>query len=128
MDTKNPGRCGRGISTNAAVYALALGTMSAFCIGVLAKPSSVEPEALQTIAAPLQAADLERAFWICDYTATTHGVDATPVTTCSAVTDAIKNVKFGGDFGQMLEWWRQNKLTEHRRLEAPAREVIARED
>ena len=61
---------------------------------------------------------LERAFWVCDHRATTHGVDATPVGACTAVFEALKENKFGGDFGELLAWWRQNKLVEHTRLES----------
>ena len=65
---------------------------------------------------PVEA--LERAFWICDHRATTHGVDATPVGACTAVFEALKQNKFGGDFIELLAWWRENKLTEHTRLES----------
>ena len=65
--------------------------------------------------AALGAADLEEAFWICDYTATTVGMGATPVDLCSAVYDELKARKFNGDFEQLLYWWRQNKPAEHAR-------------
>jgi hypothetical protein len=61
---------------------------------------------------------LERAFWICDHTATVHGVDATPIAACTRVFEALKDTKFGGDFGELLAWWRENKLIEHTKLEA----------
>jgi hypothetical protein len=61
-------------------------------------------------------AELESAFWACDYVATTRGVDVTPVAICGAVYDEIKTLKFGGDFGELLAWWKQNKLAEHARL------------
>jgi hypothetical protein len=64
----------------------------------------------------MTAADLERAFWICDYTATMHGVSAAPIEICSAVTDELKQLQFSGDFMQMLKWWEQNKPHEHTRL------------
>src|SRR4051812_48731770 len=38
-------------------------------------------------------AELESAFWACDYLATTRGVDATPVATCGAVYDELKALK-----------------------------------
>lgn len=60
--------------------------------------------------------ELETAFWACDYVATTRGVDATPAAICGAVYDELKTLKFGGDFGGLLAWWKQNKLAEHSRL------------
>jgi hypothetical protein len=60
---------------------------------------------------------LERAFWLCDHTATVHGVDATPIAACTNVFEALKQTKFGGDFGELLAWWRENKHIEHTRLE-----------
>jgi len=66
----------------------------------------------------LSAADLEEAFWVCDYTATTVGTGATPVDLCSAVYDELKARKFGGEFELLLAWWRQNKPAEHARQAA----------
>jgi hypothetical protein len=63
-------------------------------------------------------AELETAFWACDYTATTRGVDATPVAICSAVYDELKSAKFAGDFGELLAWWKENKAAEHQRIAA----------
>ena len=61
-------------------------------------------------------AELESAFWACDYVATTRGVDATPVAICTEVYDELKTLKFGGDFGELLAWWKQHKPAEHARL------------
>jgi hypothetical protein len=66
-------------------------------------------------------AELEGAFWICDYAASTRGVTATPVELCGAVYEQLKNTRFGGDFLQLLVWWRENKLLEHQRLAAQDR-------
>ena len=62
--------------------------------------------------------DVEQAFWACDYVGTTHGVQAAPVAFCSEATTTLIQQKFGGDFEQMLEWWRQNKAAQHGRFEA----------
>lgn len=62
-------------------------------------------------------ADLERAFWACDYVATTRGVQATPVAACRHATESLKREKFGGSFPAMLEWWRLNKVARHREIE-----------
>ena len=61
---------------------------------------------------------LEEAFWTCDYAATVAGIYATPISHCSAVTDELKQRKFGGDFGELLTWWRLKKPIEHARLSA----------
>src|SRR5687767_2211855 len=74
------------------------------------------PDSTDVHSMPLDV--LERAFWMCDHRATTHGVDATPVDACTAVFEALKENKFGGDFTELLAWWRQNKLVEHTRLES----------
>jgi hypothetical protein len=57
--------------------------------------------------------ELEKVFWVCDYTATKEGIDSTPMELCSAVFDVVRDLKFGGDFDQLLRWWQQNKQTEH---------------
>lgn len=61
-------------------------------------------------------ADLERAFWACDYVATTKGVSATPIAACKFATETLKKQKFGGDFEAFLSWWRENKLSEHLKM------------
>ena len=63
--------------------------------------------------AAAQLAEVERLFWVCDYVATTRGVDSAPVDLCSTATEAIKELKFGGDFLALLEWWRGNKPQAH---------------
>ena len=67
-----------------------------------------------------RVAQLEKVFWMCDYTATTRGVYATPMEMCSAATDDLKNEKFGGDFLELHKWWQQNKPAEHQKLAARA--------
>jgi hypothetical protein len=66
----------------------------------------------------LRLADLEKAFWVCDYTATTHGVESTPIALCTAVYAALKEQKFGGDFAALLQWWRENRDVEYGRPHA----------
>ena len=66
--------------------------------------------------AATQLAEVERLFWVCDYVATTRGVDSAPVDLCSTATEALKQTKFGGDFMALLEWWRGNKPEAHARL------------
>jgi hypothetical protein len=120
MHTKNGYRSGRGIPATAAACAFALVAMSVSIQNASAEQGALAPYAMQVRAEAERSAELERAFWICDYTATTRGVYAAPVELCSAVTDELKREKFGGDFGQMLEWWRQNKPVEHANLASGA--------
>ncbi|HEY9446938.1 MAG TPA: hypothetical protein VIQ62_07665 [Burkholderiales bacterium] len=103
---------------NAAVCALGLIALTLYCDGALAeqRPRPASPELLQP-----HFTDLERAFWACDYVGTTQGVSAAPVAACSAITDALKKAKFGGDFHQMLTWWKRNKQAEHEELARSAR-------
>jgi hypothetical protein len=63
-------------------------------------------------------ADLEGAFWACDYIATTRGTANVDITACTAVYDAMKERKFGGDFDKLLAWWQQNKVVRHDALAA----------
>jgi hypothetical protein len=120
MCTKNISRFGRSILTNAAACVFALVAISVSCQNASADQGSVSPGALQVRADMARSAELEKAFWVCDYTATTRGVYAAPIELCSAVTDQLKREKFGGDFGQMLEWWQQNKPAEHANLASGA--------
>ena len=109
----------RGLFASAAAWAAAFTAAIAFCGNAAAETGAGDTFSILTsTAADVRMADLEQAFWICDYTASTRGVHATPVEMCSAVTDELKQQKFGGDFGEMLEWWRQKKPVEHNRLQA----------
>ena len=65
---------------------------------------------------PFTVAQLERTFWVCDYLATTEGVHGAHIVTCRYATDELKKQKFGGSFRELLQWWRENKVAEHRKL------------
>ena len=112
---------GRKISAAAAACLGTLAVLGAYTAGGWSQQSSaaLEPAAAQTVA--LSAADLEKAFWICDYTATEKGVNATPIDVCSGVTEDLKNEKFKGDFEDMMNWWQQNKVAAHQSLRAQDR-------
>ena len=60
--------------------------------------------------------DLEYAFWICDYIATTRGTAAADPGTCSAVSDALRQRKFDGDLDKLVAWWNQHKAGQYSRL------------
>jgi hypothetical protein len=102
-------RVGNSIAAGLAACALVLGAANAYC-------DTGQGPFLEARIVALGAADLEKAFWICDHAATTDGVDATPVDICGAVYDELKARKFEGDFERLLAWWRQNKPAEHGRL------------
>ncbi len=74
---------------------------------------SAPSSAQATIGAELRLAELEKAFWVCDHTATTGPIDTGSAITCGSFTEALKQRKFDGDFNAMLTWWRQHKEAEH---------------
>ena len=121
MNTKNQGRV---ISTVLAAT-LTIGAVSALCAGLLARPAPASEHASRLTLAPFAGATLEGAFWACDYVATVYGPDSTPVNECSAVTEELRKKRFGGDFNEMLGWWRQNKPAEHARIAADADPIAA---
>jgi len=89
------------------------------CFGCAAAPAAIPDagDAAPTTAESHEIAMLERAFWYCDYVATTRGVLAAPIVACKHATDELKARKFGGSFQALLAWWQANKAVEHDRLE-----------
>jgi hypothetical protein len=98
--------------TGALLCAFAL-SASVYAPASTAEQPQGQSEVLRTTIASMQVNDLEKAFWICDYGATYRGIDSMPVELCSAVYDALRERKFGGDFDGLLSWWRENKLMQH---------------
>ena len=35
---------------------------------------------------------------------------------CRAISDALKERKFGGVFGELIVWWSRNKAAQHERM------------
>jgi len=68
-----------------------------------------------------RVAMLEETFWACDYAATTRGVTATPMDLCGTAYQELRDLKFGGNFEELLGWWKANKAAEHRRVEDAGR-------
>lgn len=87
--------------------------LAALACGSWAQTSGGAP-AMQFAAVKL--ADLETAFWACEYAATTRG--NANVENCTAIYSALKERKFGGDFEELLKWWQQNRETAYRRIAA----------
>ncbi len=108
---------GPALSKLAAVaIATALGWGTAW-----AQPSSGASVQTGVQLASVKLTDLETAFWACEYAATVRG--NANIASCTAVYDALKERKFGGDFDGLLKWWQQNRVSEYRRLgvaETPA--------
>jgi hypothetical protein len=72
----------------------------------------------RNMAIVVDIADLEKAFWACDYTASVDGiVDAGMAIQCGIATEDLKLRKFNGDFNTMLSWWQQNKAGGYRALD-----------
>ena len=98
----------------AALTALA----AALALGSASAEQAIGAHSVAAQVASVDLAHLEEAFWICDYTATTHGTGGNDIVICTAVYDAIKERKFGGDFDKLLDWWQQNKVSRHDELAA----------
>ncbi len=103
-------------------------TTIALLVGCIASASAQQPHsAASTRASELvstRMTDLESAFWVCDYLATTQGVS--DIETCAAIYDALKQRKFAGDSEGLVAWWRQNKVAQHQRVASMGRMVGSR--
>ena len=105
------------ISSKLAPFALALVAMTAYCDTALAE-HWVSPNGDVQMSDGPRVSQLEKAFWVCDYVATTRGIHATHTDLCSTVTDELRKEKFGGSYQQMIDWWQQNKPAEHEKVAA----------
>ena len=114
MYTSKANGSGRRFPITAA-WACALALLAAHC-GAWAHAQSAAARPGQTRTAADRAADLEQAFWVCDYIASEIGINAAPVELCGAVTETLKDEKFKGDFDEMLKWWRRNRIAVHQSL------------
>jgi hypothetical protein len=114
MNTKRPGTLAIPARRTAAAWITAFTIITPTCNAIAQESSATSP--MEHEAATLQLAEIERLFWLCDYVATTRGVDAAPVDACSAATEELKNAKFGGDFMVLLAWWQGKKPEEHARV------------
>ena len=100
------------LGSRVTLQALAM-TLLVGCAG--APVETPQPETAGKLDA-VEVARLESAFWACDYVATTRGMHATPIAACRYATEELKQHKFGGSSSRFVEWWRENKAAEHRRL------------
>jgi hypothetical protein len=106
----------RNVQSIAIACALSFAGLAALPGPASAQEPSADARMIQARVALLSVRDLEKAFWICDHTATTRGVDAAPVALCSAVYESLRDQKFAGDFGELLKWWNENKPIQHAAL------------
>ena len=114
MNTKRPGTLAIAARRTAAAWITGFTIITTTCNATAQESPATSPVAHEAATLPL--AEIERLFWLCDYVATTRGVDAAPVEACSAATEELKNAKFGGDFMALLTWWQGRKPEEHARL------------
>ena len=54
-------------------------------------------------------ADLEKAFWICDYEATTYGIGNADAESLLTSHRRPKDAKFGGNVEALINWWREKR-------------------
>lgn len=86
----------------------------AAALGFAGSSAADEIAGQQNVAAEI--GDLEKAFWVCDWAATTSRIDDQQAIVCGKITTELTEQKFGGDFDKLVAWWRENKVSEHRKL------------
>jgi hypothetical protein len=111
MNATKPNR--RRIATIALSCLLALAALVVFPRAASAAQPVDAAQGIRAGVERLPIQDLEDVFWLCDHTATTRGVHAAPLEVCSAVYEALRDQKFGGDLGELLAWWNENKQSRH---------------
>jgi hypothetical protein len=80
-------------------------------MGLLAVPAIVLLSSAGSANVPL--AEVENAYWNCEYTAGHALLELTEAEACSEAFEYLKKHKFQGDFKGFLLWWQDNK---HREL------------
>jgi hypothetical protein len=121
--TKNAASNKRSLSISANVaVAMAVGALlSSYCFSAGAQQRSTARKSVQVATPASTPADLDRAFWLCDYAGTTGSVDTNMAIACTAITEELTIKKFSGDFDAMVAWWRKHKPAEHQAIEAATR-------
>lgn len=106
-------------STMAHRIVIALSLVGAACASPLAvaHPESATFAAERLSLEATSVADLERQFWICDHRAARTGTDLDEGAYCYLVSDALKRVRFDGDFKPMLNWWLAHRERMHALLD-----------
>ncbi|HVK33945.1 MAG TPA: hypothetical protein VM845_15770 [Burkholderiaceae bacterium] len=68
---------------------------------------------------------LEARFWACDVASTHTVLSAAEGAQCVRWQDELKQRRFGGDFGRLLDWWRAHKAEQHARRLPTATQTAA---
>jgi hypothetical protein len=87
--------------------------------------AAVTPARAQAVPDASSFESLERVFWACDHAATRGRIDVGTAIACVQATDLLKMHKFGGDFNQLLIWWRQHKDEQHLSMDRAAAAATA---
>ena len=58
-------------------------------------------------------AEVEKAYWDCEFAASQGFLDFDDAEVCNQVFERLKAEKFHSDFNRFLEWWRANKAREY---------------
>jgi hypothetical protein len=124
LGTSHPNR--RLARSKAAVCVALAASGPLACAGAHADGQEAAPASPAVAIDRFTPADLERAFWECDYFATTRGMGLEEGADCADIYDKIKRTKFGGDFHTLLAWWQRSKATEHAAIATHGR--VARSD
>ncbi len=61
----------------------------------------------------LPLAEMEKAYWDCEYTAEQGMLNFDDAAVCSEVFERLKTEKFNSDFNRFLQWWMVNKGREY---------------
>jgi hypothetical protein len=92
---------------------LVLAALGAGSLGALAQGQANARVETEQIA----LAELEQAYWVCDYASTMTRLDMGTAMSCSVIIETLKRRKFDGNFEAMLVWWRENKEAQHSALD-----------
>jgi len=89
-------------------------------------PAYANPGPADTAVHVASTDGLENAFWVCDYSGTHGSVAPDYATSCIAITDELKRVKFDGDFDRLVAWWKQHKPAQHEKVKQTELASVAR--
>ena len=118
---KRPSSAPAGYSPRTLLVGALIATVVFFQPSAHATPNAASAEEVavtQPAVSAARIAELEKGFWICDYLGTTRGTEGPHGVTCGANFEEIKQAKFGGDFEQLVAWWRLHKAAQHKALES----------
>lgn len=62
--------------------------------------------------AGMPEAEVEKAYWDCEFAATTAQISLDDAAACSEIYEHLKKYRFGDRFDHFLAWWNENKVRE----------------